>query len=115
MKIQAQVIQDVGDWQRDRIRLALREERYDGERYLLSDGTWSEESGRGEIAKVPDGLEIGLPLPEAALEEIVQAIERHKGATVHGPTAEKLLRETLEIERGRVDRLIDRALEPEAG
>lgn len=110
MKLRAQIIQDVGDWQRDRIRLALREERFDGDRYLLSDGTWTDPPvERHEIPAVPEGREIGLALPAGSLEAIVEAIGLFRGtAMTHAATEASVLREALDVERARVDRTLER-------
>lgn len=114
MTVRAQIIQEYRDFARDRVRLLMREENIvRGFRYLLSDGTWTEwmdpEQAAGEKLEG-----IGIDLPRHALEAIGTALEEFAGVATHGPTAEKLLRETLEIERGRVDRsldMLDRAME----
>lgn len=113
MKLRAQIIQDVGDWQRDRIRLALREERFDGDRYLLSDGSWTDPPvQRYEIPAVAEGLEIGLALPAGSLEAIDEAIGLFRGtAMTHAATEASVLRESLDVERARVDRALERRAE----
>lgn len=102
-RIRAQFIQEYRDFARDTVRLALREETFDRYRYLLADGTWSEWSEAGSL---PPDVGIGIELPRAAVQEIASAIEEFQGAAAHAPTVEKILRESLEVERARVDRVL---------
>lgn len=105
----ARIIEEMADFQRDRIRLAIADELPDGTRRLLfSNGLWSEPVKPWEIVPTAHGVEVGITLPVATLEPIVQAIEEFRGAATHGPTAEKILRESLEVERRRVDAALER-------
>ena len=81
--------------------------RYDGLReYLSSDGqsliTVPPGDGGTEIGR------IGMKLPIEAIEPIAQAIEKYQGHASHADTEARVLREWLEVERGRVDRAFDR-------
>lgn len=108
MTVRAQVIQEMTDFQRDRVRLAMREENLRGYRYLLADGTWSEWIDPEERLAGEPLPEMGISIPRESLEAIATAIDEFQGAATHGPTAEKILREALDVERRRVDEALER-------
>lgn len=111
MTIRAQFIQEMTDFQRDRVRLAMREESYRGYRYLLADGTWSEWADPENRAGEKLELEIGISLPSASLEALATALDEFRGTATHAPTAERILRESLDVERRRVDAALERGQE----
>jgi len=69
---------------------------------LTEDGTW----------RVPvEGTamhDAGIILPREALPAIEDAVERWQGKANHGATEAAVLREWLAVERGRVDKALDR-------
>lgn len=67
---------------------------------LLSDGTW----GQGVDGATLDTE--GLRLPSEAIEAIARAIEEFQGHASHADTEARVLRESLEVERARVDRVL---------
>lgn len=99
-------ISDV-DFMRRRARLlvghTLSEGRFE---YLLEDGTML--AIGGEEAAPPNA---GLLLPYPAIDAIYEAVEVWKGLQSHAATETKVLREWLEVERGRVDDLHYRTLD----
>jgi hypothetical protein len=64
----------------------------------LVDGKWV--VGQPDVA--PEGE--GLYIPEAALPAIFDAMSAYQGLATHQSTEAKILREWLEVEKGRVDR-----------
>jgi len=68
---------------------------------LMRDGTWAEHN---EMHVLPE--DAGVELPREAIAAIHEAIKRYGGTLTDEGTEVKVLREWLEVERGRVDRLI---------
>lgn len=85
------------------VRLHLRERiGAHAARYLSPDGTWHQaEEGAGAV-------DSGIVLPAEAIEAIAAAIELFQGHSSHADTEARVLREWLESERGRVDRILGR-------
>jgi hypothetical protein len=64
----------------------------------LVDGQWVV----GDPAAIPDTE--GLLIPDLAVPAIFDAFAAYQGLATHQATEAKILREWLEVERGRVDR-----------
>lgn len=92
----------IEDFSRRHARLLVGEERFDGGMRMLSQN--------GEWIDVDPGVttpeEAGIWLPFEAIDAIYDAIKREKGLTTDAATEAKVLRESLEVERGRVDRIL---------
>lgn len=106
-RIQAAVIRDAGSFVRDEVRLLLLEDLVTRHRFLCSDGIWRE-AEPGERPAMPEDVHVGIALPAAAVAEITAAIEEFQGTGTHAATAERILREALDVERARVDRVLAR-------
>lgn len=79
-------------------------------RYLMSDGNWLEVDEGAAIAYAEVDWAKPLPgiaLPAGAVEPLAQAIAEFEGRASHGATEAAVLRESLTVERGRVDRMLD--------
>jgi hypothetical protein len=74
--------------------------------YLLEDGTWEIVNGEQAVPQTA-----GILIPYEGLDAVHEALERWKGTASHAATETKVLREWLEVERGRVDDLHYRALD----
>ena len=71
----------------------------------MGDGTWhSVEEG----SVMPEGA--GIEIPGDVFEAVFQAFLEYKGFKTHDPTEVKVLREWLELEKGRVDTLMTRTM-----
>lgn len=98
MKIEARLFDDGVYWDRNVLRLLVR----DGERFLYADGSWrATEPG----TMLPP--EAGIELPRSAIEAIAVAIQEWQGHTSHADTEARVLREWLAVERQRVDKALD--------
>src|SRR6185369_14012629 len=103
--IRARLIDDPELWQRDRVRLIVWDDvGFDQRRYLMADGTWS-------VSEDPTAAKPGWVVPREAIEGLAQAIQSWQGHAGHADTEARVLREWLEVERGRVDQTLERALE----
>ncbi len=79
------------------VRLMIR---HDGA-YLRADGSWQTVE---EGTALDDGF--GLVIPIATVEAIAVAIAEFQGHSSHADTEARVLRESLTIERERVDRIL---------
>jgi hypothetical protein len=62
-----------------------------------------------------EGTVVGTPsfrVPREAMEALVEAIDRHRGQPSHAKTEAAVLREWLEYERGRVDKVFEAVGKP---
>lgn len=84
-------------------RLYIIEDRYPyaPNRMLMGDGTWTE---------VPDGVDLsgsGVIIPDDAIQPVAEALARHLGDTFPSAAEVRVLRESLDLERARVDRVLE--------
>lgn len=96
----------------DRVRLIIRDRDWGEIRYLASDGTWSTATATPLSFNVDDPpagqpIPMGIDLPREAVEAIAEACEIFLGHASHGATEAKVLREALDVERARVDRMLE--------
>jgi hypothetical protein len=75
---------------------------YDGAkpRVLMPDSSWTE-INEGEVAPA------GLVLPAEAMDALIDAIDRYRGAPSHAKTEAAVLREWLAAEQARVDKVFE--------
>ena len=102
MEIKAHIVDEFRVWNPDHtVRLVLYRQWGQVTEAVMSDGTWY----RAPAGEQFPG-EVGLVIPREALVPIHAEIERVQGTSLHTSTESKVLREWLEAERARVDRLI---------
>lgn len=98
----ALVQRDGNGWATRTVRLLVLDARPNGAEVLQSDGTWVSIS---EGSALPD--DVGIVLPDEAVEAIAQAISEYQGYAGHAETETRVLREWLAVERARVDRSLE--------
>lgn len=104
----ARVLDDMGTWATNSVRLVVRQRReWPGAAYLMSDGTWAQPADGAQL----DPEKVGVVIPAAALDAILEAIERHRGVAGDAATEARVLREWLTVERGRVDAFLEQRAE----
>lgn len=99
MKYEAHIFDDPSMMARSTVRLAIASAH---NTFLMRDGSWSEQIEPGMTLEG-----VGIELPREAIEAVAEAIERWQGHTNHGDTEARVLREWLDSERKRVDRVLD--------
>lgn len=73
---------------------------------LQQDGQWLPQA-EGTRLQQPS-----LRLPSGAIEALIDAVDRYRGAPSHARTEAAVLREWLKVEQGRVDAMIQRLAQP---
>jgi hypothetical protein len=86
----------------DRVRLIVRDRTWGEVRFLATDGSWQPATPGEVVAPV----RLGIDLPREAVEAIAEACEQFLGHSSHGATEARVLREALQVERDRVDRVL---------
>lgn len=103
---EAIIVEDLEEVHRQTVRLVVVQREGPAAALLMGDGTWY----RSPEATALPPEKPGLVLPRAAVETVRHAIETWQGAAGSPATEARILREWLELERSRVDRLIERGL-----
>jgi hypothetical protein len=98
------------DFAMRRVRLYVDESFPGFQRVMLNDGTWHERSGAETTTVLPAGVaeRAHLFLPVQALEPLGEELERFLRGATHAATEAAVLREWLDVERGRVDDMLAR-------
>lgn len=90
------------EWEMDRARLLVGQERGSDMDLLMQDGTWM---------TVPQGTstpEAGLVIPKGAVGAVLDALRAYVGERTPTEGEVRVLREALDVERARVDRMLPR-------
>ena len=99
----ARVMDDLGLWDQNLVRLVVRRSNQYSASFLMEDGTWVQ----FQEGTIPSE-KVGVLLPRAAIEAVLAGIEEWQGTTNHSDTEARVLREWLKSERDRVDGFLSR-------